>query len=596
MPLAGSGAAGAPSTHPQPRWYGGALALLLLATLAGRLAVATAHHTSLIEKEIYKDDAFYYFSIAQHVVAGRGFSVDGVAATAGFQPLFQLLLLPLVRLTPGNLIAPLHAAGILSALVSVGTAIALFFLARRLGGGRSALLTLALWALSPYFIVHDINGQETALAVFGAVLTVLLYVAWMRGDGAPSPARAVALGVVVGLGVLARIDTLLLLAALLVDGAWRAWHLRRMRRDLRAGSLVLLAAFLTWLPWGAYSTLRLGQPLPSSGEASLLIALDLGWSNLQRIWTTASANVPRTAADVFFDADHPPPDYRADVATKLAFVAALEFPPLAPLRLDSIFDTHPKLHRYRPYGAFARRPWAGTVLALTLVAGVVWLVQKRRRPGVGPRSPGGGIGLILGVYAFLLAVGYTFYSPAHWNFNRYVIVLLLLGTAQLVARVHTAMVGNGTTSSWRRVAAVALGLLLIACQLNNLRFFRDLSWREVPPRGFLKAWAELEPYVRSARVLGAFQCGVIGYFSGRDVVNLDGKVNRDAFAALSSRRIDDYIRKRGIEFVMDTEPILYALYLRQLPAADAAGLEFVPVPAPVSLLRVVPRPGGEPTR
>jgi len=89
---------------------------------------------------------------------------------------------------------------------------------------------------------------------------------------------------------------------------------------------------------------------------------------------------------------------------------------------------------------------------------------------------------------------------------------------------------------------------------------------------------------------------VIGYFSGRDVVNLDGKVNRDAFAALSSRRIDDYIRKRGIEFVMDTEPILYALYLRQLPAADAAGLEFVPVPAPVSLLRVVPRPGGEPTR
>jgi hypothetical protein len=132
--------------------------------------------------------------------------------------------------------------------------------------------------------------------------------------------------------------------------------------------------------------------------------------------------------------------------------------------------------------------------------------------------------------------------------------------------------------------------VLLGCQVNQLRYFHDLSWRPVPPQGFLRAWVEIEPRVPKG-TLGAFQSGVIGYFSARDVVNLDGKVNEGAAEALRLRRTDDYVVARGIDFVMDWDPILNALYARQL-SPDAKRLRRVPIDAQtagVSLYRVLPR-------
>jgi hypothetical protein len=39
-------------------------------------------------------------------------------------------------------------------------------------------------------------------------------------------------------------------------------------------------------------------------------------------------------------------------------------------------------------------------------------------------------------------------------------------------------------------------------------------------------------------------------------VNLDGKVNREAFAALREHRLDEYVRASGIDLVMDSARVL----------------------------------------
>jgi hypothetical protein len=57
-------------------------------------------------------------------------------------------------------------------------------------------------------------------------------------------------------------------------------------------------------------------------------------------------------------------------------------------------------------------------------------------------------------------------------------------------------------------------------------------------------------------VIGVFQSGTIGYLSGRRVVNLDGKVNGDALAALRSDTLEEYLRDQRIDLLMDHATVL----------------------------------------
>ena len=50
---------------------------------------------------------------------------------------------------------------------------------------------------------------------------------------------------------------------------------------------------------------------------------------------------------------------------------------------------------------------------------------------------------------------------------------------------------------------------------------------------------------------GAFNGGIIGYFSDRTVLNLDGVVNENAYEALRDCEMTTYIRDERLEYVVD---------------------------------------------
>ena len=59
-------------------------------------------------------------------------------------------------------------------------------------------------------------------------------------------------------------------------------------------------------------------------------------------------------------------------------------------------------------------------------------------------------------------------------------------------------------------------------------------------------------------------------------MNLDGKVNQDAAAALRDGRLDDYIRAQKLRYVIEVESVFRALHRHHDPAS---GLSFRPVAA-----------------
>jgi hypothetical protein len=568
--------------EPQRSTWLRLLLLLVLAVTAGsRLAVALADHRSLIALDVYQDDVFYYFRIAQNIVSGRGPTFDGVSATNAFHPLHMLLLLPVMAWSRGDLVAPIHASALLSTLIAVATAWVLWRLMRELAGPITALAALTVWALSPYFNLMGVNGLETGLALLLALSVLALHVSWIKlREGDPGGARAVGLGLLWGLAVLARLDLLLLLVAVACDWLMTAFRRGEPRRAVPCLAVTCALALGVWLPWGMISRITGGTWVASSGAASREIALHYGWRNLWPIW--APERVRRSGGSPFFDPDHVPAAYYADAATKQAFVFLLEQPLLAPLRIGTPFTIWPVLDRFQPYRWFLRSPAAGTALAALLLGAAVAVgLLRSRRPAAEGRTPGRGLGFLLAVYLALTALGYTFYCPAHWYYSRYLVVAELITLIWGLVVLRELLLPLCKRPGWVRLLP-ALGLaLLVAGQLAVLRgsTLSHLLRSRGELGGFLHGWRSLEGHIDRTATIGAFQAGTFSYFGRLDIVNLDGKVNSEARQALADERLHEYIETRGIDVIIDWPWVLESLCVRHMPPGRLRFREIAREPA-----------------
>jgi hypothetical protein len=59
--------------------------------------------------------------------------------------------------------------------------------------------------------------------------------------------------------------------------------------------------------------------------------------------------------------------------------------------------------------------------------------------------------------------------------------------------------------------------------------------------------------VEADAAVGSFNAGIIGYMSEREVVNLDGLVNNSVVPYIKERRLWDYIEKRDIDYLVDSD-------------------------------------------
>lgn len=111
-----------------------------------------------------RDDAYYYFKVAQNISEGRGSTFDGINPTNGYHPLWLLICVPIFALARFDLILPLRLILVLMAALSVIASILLFRLLKEIAGEALAMLAAAYWGLD--MTVHSIitqQGLETGL-------------------------------------------------------------------------------------------------------------------------------------------------------------------------------------------------------------------------------------------------------------------------------------------------------------------------------------------------------------------------------------------------------------------------------------------------
>jgi hypothetical protein len=187
--------------------------------------------------------------------------------------------------------------------------------------------------------------------------------------------------------------------------------------------------------------------------------------------------------------------------------------------------------RWIGYGLAAPGIWVG-------LAALAFAAAWRRRPWQPSTSA-----RFLWVAALGVVLLLATHGAIRWSFRTWYAVPTLLVVATMVA----------AWSSWsnlrlsRGIAAGAAALGLIAYALAVPRYPAEHAG-QASMYGAAQ-WASQN--VPADSRIGAFNSGIMAYFSGRTVVNLDGLVSNAAAAALRDTQLWAYVRQQRLGYLVD---------------------------------------------
>jgi len=210
------------------------------------------------------DDMFYYLRVAQHIVAGHGSTFDGVAPTNGYHPLWMMICVALALLLSGDMLV--HGVLTVAAVLHVAQGVVLSRILSHYVRPAVMLFLTALYLLNWRTLAINLCGLEAPLATF---LALAIFHKFLLGDVSSNIRSSFKAGLLLGLGVLARFDLLLLAVFccvwILLDSRP---HLRRsLIERLQCTGAAVTGVFIALLPWFLVSLHVSDTLLPNSRHA-----------------------------------------------------------------------------------------------------------------------------------------------------------------------------------------------------------------------------------------------------------------------------------------------------------------------------------------
>ena len=148
---------------------------LIAAMLILHIRAAMADPYAFPNHWFVRDDAYYYFKVAQNIAAGFGSTFDGINLTNGYHPLWMLICIPIFALANYDLILPLRILLVVIAVIQTATSIMLYRVVKTHISHATAILIAVFWSFNEYIHANYYKmGLETPIAAFSIVLMVYL--------------------------------------------------------------------------------------------------------------------------------------------------------------------------------------------------------------------------------------------------------------------------------------------------------------------------------------------------------------------------------------------------------------------------------------
>ncbi len=449
------------------------------------------------------EDGYLMLTVARNMALGLGMtSAAGTMPTNGIQPLAAFVQALCFRVVEADRATGLRLLLVVYTLVAALTAFIVYRLGLRLMGAsaegrRAALLGAAVWFISPAILFHTMNMLETGFYAASVAGVALFFTAGHQSASIPWPwPRCLALGGLLGLAFWARNDAVFLMLAVGVAHLATRPAGVTLTRRLAETAAISAASAAVALPWMLHGLRNFGSIVPVSGQAYL------GGGDV--------AGALRAAAIALFE--------------HVTLLVSFEH---NPLQHNAIFAIV-----------------CGVVVALAGAGGIAALVRTRRPPT--DRAP------LLApiIFGAGLLVFYVLFFDASHFLRRY---LLALSPWMAILWGHAAW------TLWRKLRSTRFapaGPILLLLLLANF-VVRDGLFVQGPwPRGvFFRSVEWIEKNVPEQAWVGAFQSGTMGFFHDR-TINLDGKLNPAALAAIRENRHQAWVVDSPIQFVADWASIV----------------------------------------
>ncbi len=147
--------------------------LLTLTILAIHINAALADAYTFPNHWFKRDDAYYYFKVAQNISEGYGSSFDKINLTNGYHPLWMLICIPIFALARFDVILPLRVLLVVIAFMQAATAVFIYRLIKKYLSRTAAILAAAFWSFN--FYIHSTvyqMGLETPIAALSIVYLI----------------------------------------------------------------------------------------------------------------------------------------------------------------------------------------------------------------------------------------------------------------------------------------------------------------------------------------------------------------------------------------------------------------------------------------
>lgn len=245
--------------------------LLVAAILGINLYAALSDAYNFPNAWFVRDDAYYYFKVAQNITEGNGSTFDGINPTNGYHPLWMLVCIPVFALARFDLILPLRVLVMVIAALNAVTAVLIYRLVRDNLSRAVGMAAASFWAFNIYIqsVAYRL-GLETPLAAFGVVLLLYNLSRFERDWRAKpvTPRQILVLALSAAVAMFSRLDLVFLT---FLGGLWVILRGKTMR------VLLPLDMFIVFFSMVVSVALRTGIPQYNSTYAdSALEAAVLG--------------------------------------------------------------------------------------------------------------------------------------------------------------------------------------------------------------------------------------------------------------------------------------------------------------------------------
>lgn len=510
--------------------------------LAGAAYVALFAFVPLSEFIHRGDDAYYYFKVALNFAKTGSWTYDLINSTNGVQPLWAIILTAIAVVSGWFGVSDPDSLARLfvftAAVFQFASCALLFVLISRMVSPFTGIVVAGAFLFPMGIVWARTWGLESPLYAFALVGTVLYFHSSFLKR--PTVNSGIVLGVLLGLVALSRLNGGFLIPCMLLYFLFAKHSTpfsERFRIAVYAGAAAS-ALLLPYFLWNYYDT---GHILPVSGVVKAIATdrfleergIDSRFSLLflETIQTEMGSSIARflksRVGDGFWI-----------VGGRVLFGGDAASRGMVVIGLVGLFAL-------LPFAIPARRAWPAHLMTRL----------GRLRPF--------SYFLAFGVLDALVSI---FMYPRHFSYSalRWWLVdnefIVTTASATFVA----ASVGFLVTNSFqpavvRKLATATIGVLVAGHFYLMAGNYWDgemdyhdwsLSWNDSSHRA--AQW--IGDNTPEDAIVGSWNAGVLGYYTPRRVVNLDGLINNfDLAPYLRERRIADYIRERGIEYLSDME-------------------------------------------